>query len=217
MSRPFAWWIAALAAVAVAFLNVPAAWAVANPDSIAPTSTMTSAGITCKQSSGPSNGICRTDNATVTYYLDSSGKFELESPDRVVVFDVMGRFAQTDLTTNYDSTPVFSGSGETDVIYQEGSDGLSSGAVGVTWCNDKQDGTTWLCDQQYIRIRGNGNYTGESAGHETGHAVGLVHGRESAPKKDMCASVMGIMRGPLDCFNSVSLGSNIIQNINDVY
>lgn len=49
---------------------------------------------------------------------------------------------------------------------------LPSSADGVTWCNDAVNGSTYGCDQQYVRIRGCGTYARGLACHETGHAIG---------------------------------------------
>ena len=76
----------------------------------------------------------------------------------------------TVLTISYDSTPTFSGSAETDVIYQEGAFGMPDHVSGVTWCNDPVDGSKWRCDQSYIRMRGAGRINAKVATHETGHS-----------------------------------------------
>lgn len=161
--------------------------------------------------------VCRTDNNFLTYYMDSSGTYELESIDRTEVSSVMNsQYDTTDLIVSYDASPVFSGAGETDVIYQEGSTGLPTTADGVTWCNDPTDGTTYLCDQQYIRIRGNGLY--ENSGlvcHETGHSVGLLHGAQSAPVTLNTSADLGCMQNPV--FDGTPLGANQRDYVNGAY
>lgn len=83
----------------------------------------------------------------------------------------------TDVTATYDSTPVFSGPGETDVVFQEAIiPGFPDWVEGATWCEDKTNGTNWECDQRYIRIRGAGVYSNWLVAHESGHALGLIHG-----------------------------------------
>ena len=160
--------------------------------------------------------LCRTDNSTVTYYMDSSGEYELETADRTAVHGALARYNNLDPTITYDSTPVFSGSGETDFVYQEGSFGLEDYVKGITWCNDPQDGTRHLCDQHYIRIRGAGNYTETTAGHESGHAFGLTHGQQASPILDQCAEVLGVMRAKVTCAGP-ALGDLVRRTINDTY
>ncbi|MQS37714.1 hypothetical protein FFZ77_19395 [Streptomyces katsurahamanus] len=162
---------------------------------------------------------CLTDNADVYYYMDSVGAFELESPDRAAVSSTMSNeYAPTNLAIHYDSTPVFSGSGETDIIYQEGSKNLSENSIGVTWCEDGGEGSgryaLWECDQQYIRIRGNGTYDTSVACHETGHAVGLTHGMDAIPVKGNNEPRLGCM--VTSDWNN-NLGSSNVANINSVY
>jgi len=167
-----------------------------------------------------SNEVCQTDNASVTYYMDSSGEFELETPDPSVVIAAIDNYRDdTDLTVTYDSSPTFSGAGETDIVYQEGDAGFPDSVHGVTWCNDATNGTTWDCDQQYIRIRGNGRITPWTSSHETGHAVGMLHPEEWAPVFGNCSSAIAPMQKFVDCSTSTSdsLSANVVANINHVY
>ncbi len=124
--------------------------------------------------------------------MDSSGTYELETPDRNAVNAAIANvFQPTALNIAYDSTPAFSGSAETDWVFQEGDPG--SGFNGYTWCDDAllSDG----CDQHYIRIRGNGFYTSALVCHEAGHAAGLVHGESASPDavSNSNSAVMGCM------------------------
>jgi hypothetical protein len=187
------------------------AWA-AYTDNMYPTQYETTA---CFSEGGPDGQVsCQTDNATLTYYMDSSGSNMLETVDRDVVFEVMAQeYAPTDFTVSYDSTPSFSGSAETDIVYEESSVGMSSSTLGVTFCNNAA--STTKCDQQYIRIRGAGYYTHGRTCHETGHAVGLQHGSKSAPQRSNSDSRLGCMRTPTSPGDS--LGANNIENINATY
>lgn len=161
--------------------------------------------------------ICRTDNASVTYYMDSNGQYELEAADRTAVQTALNNeFAPTDLTITYDSTPVFSGASETDIVYQEG-DNIPADAMGITWCDDEVDGTVYDCDQQFIRIRGSGAYNPIRTCHESGHAVGLMHGAESYPIVDNLDSRLGCMRTPTSAITSGDLGGNQVWHINHNY
>lgn len=154
---------------------------------------------------------CKTDNATVTWYLDSGGEFELEEPDREIMRTVMReQYGPTHLRMDYDSTPTWSGEAETDIYYQEGSKNLDDSAAGVTWCNDAVVGT-YKCDQQYVRIRG-GSYAESIGCHETGHAIGLRHGDRANPPLGRQDSRLGCMTTPS---STRLLGSNNVQLINN--
>jgi hypothetical protein len=84
------------------------------------------------------SAVCQTDNAGVTYYM-RSGDLGLESADRTVVDNVLDRdYRPTVLAFTHDSTPVWSGSSETDWIYEEGP--VAGEAEGVTVCNDESLG-----------------------------------------------------------------------------
>ena len=127
-------WAAALVAVGVAIVGpITSAWAAAPAnDGIVPTPN--DLGDHCAAGLA-SDEICQTDNSTVTYYMDSIDEFELESEDRTVVVNAVDRYRDnTVLTISYDSSPTFSGVGETDVIYQEGDFGFPDSVSGVTWC-----------------------------------------------------------------------------------
>lgn len=121
-------WILAVGLAVVAFITAAPAQAAPANDIIVPNGTWSgqcAAGMTA-------NVICLTDNADVYYYMDSNGALELEAPDRTVVKKVMKRYdKKTDLVVSYDSTPVFSGAGETDVIWQEGSFGRPDSTLGT--------------------------------------------------------------------------------------
>jgi hypothetical protein len=164
--------------------------------------------------------ICLTDNSAVYYYMDSSGEFELEADDKSDVRDVLSsEYSPTHLAIHYDSNPVFEGGGETDIVYQEGSKGLDDDADGMAWCNAKGN-ETWECDQQYVRIRGGTGNSGtyRNSGlicHETGHAVGLVHGVHANPPVGNENDGLGCMQTPVN--SGERLGSNNRENINSVY
>ncbi|MFC7587866.1 hypothetical protein ACFQYP_32425 [Nonomuraea antimicrobica] len=158
---------------------------------------------------------CQTDNRDVSYYMDSSGEFMLEATDRTDVQNVMAnQYAPTDLVIAYDSTPVFSGSGETDIVYQEGSAGISDSADGMAWC-DALGGDMVDCDQQVVRIRGNGYYTPSLVCHETGHAVGLQHGNVASPQISRTDPALGCMKTPTG--GTTTLGANNRGHINNTY
>ncbi|WP_331763670.1 hypothetical protein [Streptomyces anthocyanicus] len=181
--------------------------AAAATDTIVPTLTY--------QNNCANAAICQTDNADVYYYMDSDGEYELEAEDRSVVVTMFtNEYSPTDLVRHYDDAPVFSGEGETDHVWQEGSTGLDSDAVGMAWCNDPI-GTTHECDQHYIRIRGNGYIDASVTCHEMGHAVGLVHGNLAYPTRGMeDHAALGCM---VSSDYEANLGTNNVNGINSTY
>ncbi|BFO21021.1 hypothetical protein SHKM778_74090 [Streptomyces sp. KM77-8] len=56
---------------------------------------------------GEANGtVCQTDNATLTYYMDSGGSDKLEARDKDIVRTMLAdEYSPTDLVISYDSTP----------------------------------------------------------------------------------------------------------------
>ncbi|MGW1024170.1 hypothetical protein ACWD4J_10685 [Streptomyces sp. NPDC002577] len=203
----------AAAVLAGVMVGSGVAWA-ATTDNMFPTAYTLS--YCFNQEVGGSGQACQTDDADVYYYMDSAGEYELEPRDRTIVVDMLANeYAPTDLARHYDSTPVFSGAGETDIIYQEGSTGLPSSADGSTWCNDASAADNEECDQQYIRIRGNDTYSPGLSCHETGHAVGLQHGNYSDPQLLMDDTRLGCLASPVGYFTG--LGANNVENINATY
>lgn len=161
--------------------------------------------------------VCQTDNASLNYYMDSNGQYELEAGDRAAVQTALiNQYAPTDLSVGYDSSPTFSGAGETDIVFQEGDD-VPQGYAGITWCDDRVDGSTYACDQQFVRIRGGGYYNSIRACHETGHAVGLLHGSDSSPLVGDLDSRLGCMRTPTSSISDWELGANQVWQINNRY
>jgi hypothetical protein len=165
---------------------------------------------------GP-GAVCQTDNAGVFWYADSSDPGELESNDVTQLQNVLtNQYAPTDLTLTYDSTPVFSGTAQTDLIFQEEDTNvpIPSGTLGITWC-DSSAPAFYECDQTYLRLDGPDGYriySGSVACHETGHAVGLVHGDLASPMLDPGNSILGCMVNE-DEFPS-NLGSASAHQIN---
>ncbi len=197
----------------VAFIATVAAtgvaWAAPNFDTILPTHTFNEP---CPQGSGP----CRTDNETLYYYMDSvADGWMLEPADQDGVREMLYKeYLPTDLQVYYDPDPTFTGVGETDLVYREGP--VAGEADGITYCNDKEDGSVWLCDQQYIEIEGGLYYyhLGISC-HETGHGVGLMHGSQAYPRLDDYDDRLGCMQKIT--YPSQPLGNLSTNNINYVY
>jgi hypothetical protein len=163
----------------------------------------------CDDSSMSGRIFCQTDNAGVSYFAqDSIGAIGRGN----IIDNAGGQLDPTDLYTNYDSSPSYSGSAETDIIYQESTD-LPSGTIGVTWCDNAVD--TVRCDQHYVRtIAGNPSHA--VICHETGHSVGLTHGSDAYPRvaSDSTTS-LGCMRTPLT--SDTTLGAHNVSEINATY
>lgn len=164
--------------------------------------------------------VCRTDNRNWYWYADSGEPGELEANDLDALRTMLlNEFVPTDLSLTHETDPVFSGSGETDVIFQEAESDLTMPAtLGMTWCNDYVNGTLHECDQTYVRIHSPDGYRrhgGSIACHEAGHAVGLVHGNDASPWQDPGAAWLGCMVNE-DEFPS-DLGSDSTHLINVTY
>ncbi|PRY55998.1 hypothetical protein [Glycomyces artemisiae] len=199
------------AVVTTVAVTAGVAWA-AYTDNMYPTQYEQSG---CFSESGPDGQVsCQTDNATLTYYMDGAGTNMLETEDRNVVISVMNTvYGPTDFSVSLDTSPEFSGSAETDIVYEESAVGMSESADGVTFCNNAA--STLKCDQQYIRIRGGGHYVKGLTCHETGHAVGLLHGNKSSPMRSNTDEQLGCMETPTS--DEEGLQANNIENINATY
>lgn len=198
---------------------VGAAVALNDPDNMLPANAGTPDGYTgaCQQGAIGTGKVCQTDNGALTFYIEQGAynSLILEQQDIDVVQDVLrGMYEETDLSIDrhFDNAVVFSGSGQTDVIYQEGA--VPSGFDGYTWCDYPEPGSVFGCGQQFIRIEPN-FYTRGLTCHETGHAVGLLHGPDASPPVGTESSKLNCLKNPVpaDAF----LGSNNKDNINATY
>ena len=70
---------------------------------------------------------------------------------------------------------------------------MTGTTIGFTWCDDAVSARR--CDQHYVRFRFD-RINAELACHETGHAVGLTHGHEAAPRESQTAAELGCMETP---------------------
>lgn len=204
-----------MAGAAVAILTVTGSTEAlaAGVDNMVPTANLT---IACfnETLNDLAGGLCQTDNAAVTVYMQSSVSTNMRSRIRDALDNSFGATAA--LSVSYPSTPVYTGSGETDIIYQQGSIPYS-GTVGITWCNDAVDSSLIKCDQSYIRFTTDTAYEHRALTcHETGHAVGLTHGDDASPAISNTNPVLGCMVTPFDV-NAYTLGANNVQEIDNTY
>jgi hypothetical protein len=184
------------------------AWGAIIPgvDSIYPTSN---ASWTCTTGSLGAGPFCKTDNSSLTYGYDSS-----VTPDQRTVYQSVlnNQYNPTDLSVSFDSTPVLTGSSETDIVYKTGNPG--AGANGTTWCDDAVSGSQ--CDQHYIVVTSSRiTSTSGTPCHETGHAVGLTHGGNSSPTVSDSNSNLECMRAPSGSITT--LGAHNTAQINGEY
>lgn len=212
--RVAAYVVAIGAALGVAAgVGLGSAWADggADIDNMVPTQNLSHA---CNEGSVNGADPCRTDNATLTFYMDSADPYKLEAADKTVVRNMLSsQYSPTHLNPSEHDSPVLSGDAETDIIYQEGS--VPGDDEGYTWCDDNSPAPEFVCDQQYIRIEGAGDYTPGLSCHETGHAVGLTHGYDAYPRVGNQTAALGCMKKSVGF--SENLGANQITSINAVY
>lgn len=160
-------------------------------DNIFPSTTTKKAGRICRNAQVDLNyGICRTDNRDLDYFSDSSVGSSL---DTRIANTMEAQYEPTDLKVDTELSPTYDDGSccETDIIFQAGSQGLSAGADGVTWCQSRDDEIR--CDQHFVRFR----YQSADAGaicHEAGHAIGLLHGDSSFEKQMDVTPALGCMQ-----------------------
>lgn len=146
----------------------------------------------CKDTTISSAYPCRTDNSTLTVHRQNT----IVGNGRTnIAYTLNHSYDATDLNVVYQGNPVYSGSAETDLIYQAGSGGLSAGTLGIYWCNDAV--SLNQCDQGYIRFR-KSQPSKHLACHETGHGVGLLHGNNTTPMLSKTNTKLGCMVTPVN-------------------
>ena len=161
-----------ITAVCLGSAGVTFAAIIPGVDSIYPTSNT---GWICSGSSTVGGSFyCQTDNNSLTFGLES-----MTATQQSVFRNMMSsQYNPTDLNTSEESPISYSGSSETDIVFQVGT--LGAGINGITWCNDSISFTK--CDQHYVRIIPTRvSSTASTPCHETGHAVGLTHGSNASP------------------------------------
>jgi len=184
------------------------AWASVT-DNMVPTANYS---LSCRSSTLADPALCQTDNAVLTAYIQDSVGAALSISIHASLDD---SYNGTALNVSYPATAVYSGTAETDIIYQVG-DIPYAGLIGYAWCNNAPEtGSPFACDQQYVRIES--GYTSRAlACHETGHAVGLTHGANASPQLINTDSRLGCLVTPVN--NTLQyLGPNNVDAINAAY
>lgn len=156
--------------------------------------------------------FCRTDNSTLTVFLDHPTMGNQDKNGVRATLD--NSYNTTELNVQYVSTPVTSGSAETDIIYRKNSTGLGPQTLAKTFCEDKADDLR--CDQHYINAKTSTTLDRKLACHETGHAVGLTHGGEAEPNVPENEPSLSCMIQP-DEEGSDFLGDQNVAMINGAY
>lgn len=123
-----------------------------------------------------------------------------------------GQYNPTDLNASEQTPIVYTGTAETDIVFQVGDPG--TGLNGITWCNDAV--TNVICDQHYVRIvAARVLATSSTPCHETGHAVGLTHGLQASPTVPNENVNLECMRTPGTTVTT--LGAHNVAQINGAY
>ena len=170
-------------------------------------------------------GPCRTDNRSVYWWMerpiDETVGTDSRAEEQINV-SMARDFGSTDLNTYFDSTPVFGGAAETDVIYRHRvEDFRDARTVGYYWCDDVAGlSSSNQCDQGYINLRYIENTPAQMRAlicHETGHAVGLLHPTDSVPFKERDDTRFAcMMNAPIAAFYGLGPDPNV-RNINATY
>lgn len=169
-----------------------------------------------------STHVCQTDNSDVSWWINDSDIDTTTSPNDTpaetnINVTMKNSYDGTDLHIYYDTTPKTSGSGETDVVYvSRPNDFKKANQIGFTWCDDAVTGSNYECDQQYVNFRNPQTTNRALACHETGHAVGLLHGDDADPLLNPQDSRLNCMVATIDA-NLRFLDDNNVANINFVY
>lgn len=166
----------------------------------------------CHDSNANETEYCKTDNRDVTVFIQSSIDWTPGGGAWNIWSNLLDEYDPTDLNIIWDGTPKYSGSGETDIIYQQ-SNSVPSGLLGLAYCEDAQ--TSTKCDQHYVLFATDTPGT-DLACHESGHAVGLTHGANSWFSTSNSDTRLGCMRTPI-VTGSDSIGAIHRAHINREY
>lgn len=181
---------------------------------------------TCQETNPDNNtSVCLADSQFHDYHYQNLGPKMTTATNSTI-----GQSWNTisGWTWQYDPTPLYSGQGETDVIYRS-SNFLPDGAFGWASCEDRADTNATRCDQSYVTYHGDficqqGLCDGTSsdaaklwslACHESGHTLGLLHPDASNPVAPTNEADYRCMRSDA-ALTSAVVGSENVQAINSV-
>lgn len=207
MTRHFRRFALTTLLVPLAMIVAPSAVSHHGPDSMFQTANYAP---TCQDGGSAYPGgstFCRQQDSAVSLYRQSSLGATGQSQ---VAQSWQNQFNATDLQGTF-VTPVYSGSEETDIIYQQGNPG-DPNVLGATWCDDAVGNI--ICDQHYVFFASDTPGTPVTC-HETGHAVGLTHANNASPASAGSDPAYYCMRSP----NSGTgvLGAHNVHQINVNY
>jgi hypothetical protein len=132
--------------------------------------------------------VCQTDNATLTYYYGQGMSGTAAHNTDVTLYDT---YNTTDLNVVKHTTAVTAkDQAETDIMYRIAPDEVPDSKIGVTRCASL-GGPSIECDRFIVAFEKTPNV--HLACHETGHAVGLVHGDNAFEPVSKTAPVLGCM------------------------
>lgn len=127
---------------------------------------------------GAGSAFCKQDSVVVSVFIERGGPGELtEDGSSIIWGQLLSQFDPTDLIIVWDSTPNYTGSLRTDIIYRRDTN-LPTGVDGAAWCVSERD--TVDCDQ-HVAVFRDETPSWAIACHESGHAMGLTHGTETSP------------------------------------
>lgn len=163
--------------------------------------------------------LCLADNSTHTVFTGNLGTKMRTATHNTLDYS----WDTTNIDVVYHSAPVYTGSSETDLIY-EYNNALGSTTWGTTFCDD--DGGAGKCDQFYIQYHGDkicpgiecddASFLQSIACHETGHTFGLLHGSNSAPNQSDTEGTLRCMRTkPVP--DDPTVGAHNVSQINTQY
>jgi hypothetical protein len=154
---------------------------------------------------------CQTDNATLTIHkANTLTDFGKQNVDQTL----FGSYDTTDLNVYKHPDPIWTGPGETDVIYRVNANDVPDGHLGGVWCDDASNGAIAECDQFYAAFRNQPSVA--LACHETGHTVGLTHGSDAYPQVPDDHYDLRCLRDPLISTDPY-VGPHNVDQIDDTY
>ena len=171
--------------------------------------------VSCQTGSPGAGPVCRQQNPAVSYWVSPSAFSSGEKSNiSSTLFSQYGPL--TDLSFSQDSSWNITGPDRTDIVYWRSA--MDSSFAAYTYCARGPTGTT--CDQIYVTANTNTSFSEPLACHETGHAVGEVHGNQAwrvnnpSVPIDNWDPILGCLKQPVD---QIYLSNTQINNIDWVY